>query len=41
MLETGLNKGQVQVWAETFRMWYETEKDRIEFPRADDFDKVT
>jgi hypothetical protein len=41
MLETGLNKAQVQVWAENFRMWYETEKDRIEFLRVDDFDKVT
>ena len=41
MLETGLNKAQVQVWAENFRMRYETEKDRIEFLKADDFDKVT
>ena len=40
MLETGLNKAQVQVWAENFRMRYETEKDRIEFLKADGFDKV-
>ncbi len=41
MLETGLNKAQVQVWAENFRMRYETEKDRMDFLKADGFDKVT
>eukprot|EP00291_Cryptomonas_curvata_P009507 CAMPEP_0172201560 /NCGR_PEP_ID=MMETSP1050-20130122/30080_1 /TAXON_ID=233186 /ORGANISM="Cryptomonas curvata, Strain CCAP979/52" /LENGTH=233 /DNA_ID=CAMNT_0012879245 /DNA_START=34 /DNA_END=732 /DNA_ORIENTATION=- len=39
MLETGLNKAQVQVWADHFRMRYETEKDRLEFLVADGFDK--
>jgi hypothetical protein len=41
MLETELNKAQVQVWAEHFRMRYETEKDRMEFLKTDGFDKVT
>jgi hypothetical protein len=40
MLETGLNKAQVQVWADHFRMRYETEKNRMEFLNADGFDKV-
>jgi hypothetical protein len=41
MQETGLNQAQVQVWAENFRMRYETEKDRMDFLKADSFDKVT
>ena len=39
--ETGLNQAQVQVWADNFRMRYETEKNRMEFLNADGFDKVT
>ncbi len=39
--ETGLNQAQVQVWAENFRMRYVTEKERIDFLKADGFDKVT
>jgi hypothetical protein len=40
MKETGLNQAQVKVWADHFRMRYETEKDRMEFLQADGFDKV-
>ncbi len=37
--ETGLNKAQVQVWAENFRMRYSTEKERIQFIEADPHEK--
>lgn len=40
MKETGLNQAQVQVWADHFRMRYETQKDRMDFLQADGFDKV-
>ena len=36
---TGLNQAQVQVWAEHFRMRYLTEKDRLDFLKADAADK--
>ena len=39
--ETGLNKDQVRVWAEHFRMRYETEKERKDFLESDGVDKVT
>lgn len=37
--ETGLNKEQVQVWADNFRFRYETEKDRMDFLLAEPSDK--
>ncbi len=37
--ETGLNKAQVQVWAENFRMRYATEKERIQFLKTDPLKK--
>ena len=39
--ETGLIKAQVLVWADHFRMRYETEKERVDFLNADGFEKVT
>jgi hypothetical protein len=40
MRQTDLNKAQVQVWAENFRMRYGTEKERMDFLKADGGDKV-
>ena len=37
--ETGLNQAQIQVWAEHFRMRYATEKDRLDFLKADATDR--
>ncbi len=34
--ETGLNKAQVQVWADNFRMRYTTKKDRLDFLQSRD-----
>ena len=39
--ETGLNQAQVQVWADHFRMRYESEKERTDFLKSDGFEKVT
>jgi hypothetical protein len=36
---TGLNQAQIQVWAEHFRMRYATEKDRLDFLKADATDR--
>ena len=36
---TGLNQAQVQVWAENFRMRYVTEKDKLDFLKADAAEK--
>jgi len=38
--ETGLIKAQVQVWADHFRMRYETEQERKNFLESDGVDKV-